>query len=337
MKRSLTNMLGRRNLFVLVLIVLVLVLPALVSNPYFLHVMILIFMYVGLSEGWNILGGYTGQHSLHHTIFVGMGAYTASLLYLNFGWNPWLAMVVGGFPAIVVAVLLGFSTFHLRGAYFALATLAFGIVLNILFTNWTYAGGAIGLILKSPPGFELGSLKVDFSDVAPNYYVALLLAVVTIGVTYRVVNSRMGLQMLSIREDEDAAESLGVNAFRTKLYAAMLSGFFPGIIGGFYAFLFLFIDPDSVISPLFSLQIMLAAILGGTGTILGPIIGSAIVVPLSEYMRAALGFTAGWDRLIYGVLLMAVILVMPQGIYGFASKKGVSDIRRSIMKNIFGS
>lgn len=328
MIKSSMSILVPRNILFIAAFVIVLIIPFAIPLPYFLEVVTLIFMYVGFSQGWNILGGYTGLHSLHHTIFVGTGAYTAALLYLRFGMNPWLAIAMGGIPALALAVVLGYATFHLRGAYFALATLAFGVVLNILFTNWDYAGGAVGLILKPPPGFEIGNLRIDFAQAAPNYYVTLLLAVVTIYVMRKVVNSRTGLKMVSIREDEDAAESLGVNAFRTKLYAAMLSGFFPGVIGGFYAFYFLFIDPNSVISPLFSLQIMLAAILGGTGTIAGPVIGSVIVVALSEYMRAILGFTAGWYLLIYGILLMAVILVIPQGVYGFIANRGGSGIRR---------
>jgi branched-chain amino acid transport system permease protein len=329
-------MLTPRNIVFLVGVVIVLIVPFAIPNPYLLQVIILIFMYVGFSQGWNILGGYAGQHSLHHAIFVAMGAYTASLLYLKFGINPWLTIPIGGIPALALAVLLGYTCFHLRGGYFALATLAFGLALNILFTNWDYAGGAMGLILKPPPGFEIGTLRIDFAQAAPNYYVALLLAVITIYVMQKVVKSRIGLKMLSIREDEDAAESLGVNVFRTKLYAAMLSGFFPGIIGGFYAFYFVFIEPDSVISPLFSLEIMLAAILGGTGTIAGPIIGSVIVVALSEYMRATLGFTAGWYLLIYGILLMAGILVMPEGIYGFITKTRKSGIKASLTKTLSG-
>jgi len=293
--------------------------PLFVSSPFYFHLMILIFLYALLAGAWNILGGYTGQVSLGHAVFFGIGAYSSTLGLVNLGINPWLGMLAGGVIAVIISLIIGYPTFRLRGHYFVIATIALGEIVFVLFTNWEWAGGAVG---KTLPFIEPGLKSFQFGPKAPYYYIALSLLTIQLAVTYWMQRSYLGYYFQAIREDQDAARSLGIDISHYKLVAMGFSAFFMAIGGSFYAQYVMYIDPESVLPMMLSIQVCLIAILGGVGTIAGPVIGAAIMIPLAEYSRALLGGSgSALDLVIYGLLIMIIAVAKPSGLMGLITGK----------------
>ncbi len=288
------------------------VLPLLIRNDFYLDGLILIFIWGAFAGAWNILAGYAGMMSLGHNAFFGIGAYTSTLLLLQFGLTPWIGMIVGGLLASCVGLILGVVCFRLRSHYFALATLAFGEVGSILAVNWrSLTGGSEGLALPIQPSVYLFS----FSSKLPYVYIGLLFFLAVIAVSYAIERSRLGYHLTAFRENEDAARALGVKTGQVRLIAMALSSFLSAIIGTFYAQYVVFIDPTSVIRIQISVQVALFAIVGGIGTALGPAIGAMIFVPITILLRAKMGTSLpGLHMIIYGIILVLVLLYMPQGI-----------------------
>ncbi len=285
-------------------------------GEYYLHVLTLVLLYAYLSTAWNILGGYAGQHSLGHGIFLGLGAYTSTLLFSRFGVTPWLGMWAGAVLAGAVGAFIGFLCFRygLRGPYFALATIAIAEAMRYVVSNIPYLGGARGLEVvwkgHNPAIFQ-------FSGKAWYYYIALLLAAGCLAISAWLQRSRLGYWMVAVRENEDAAAALGVDLVRTKVLATVVSAVLTALGGTFYAQYFTFVNPSSVFGEGPSVQILLYSIIGGLGTAWGSAIGALVLVPIAEFTRARLGGTfAGVHLLIYGAILMLVMLFMPQGIMG---------------------
>jgi branched-chain amino acid transport system permease protein len=262
-------------------IALLLALP-LWLNSYAVTVFIFIFFYAFLGQAWNIVGGYAGQLSAGHAAFVGVGAYTAALLSAQAGLTPWIGMLVGGVLAAVLGTVVGYLGFRfgLRGFYFVLLTVA-------------------------------------FADNRVYYYVALGLMLVATGLVAAIERRRFGAYLIAIREDEQACEALGVNTFRYKMLAMVVSSFLTGVGGTFYAFYLFSLQPNSVFGIPLSVEIVIRPIVGGAGTVLGPILGSFILSPLAEASRIYFGqgSWSGAHLIAYGLLLIAVVLFLPQGAY----------------------
>ncbi len=304
----------RRQLITAALIAAaVALLPLVVHDVYLRNVLILTLMYAALSQSWNILGGYCGQISLGHAIYFGVGAYASTLLYTHLGITPWLGMLAGGSVAAILALILGYPFFRLRGHYFTIATIVVAEAGLILMINWDYAGGAQGIQIPYAPD---SWLNLQFArNKLPYIYFALGLACVTWLVIWLIEDSRWGYWWRAVKDNAEAAESLGVVVFRSKMAAAALSAFFTAIGGSFYAAFVSYIDPDSVMGFQFSLLIALPAVLGGIGTLWGPALGAAVLIPLTELTRSYFGGTGnGLDLIIYGVLIMIVALARPEGL-----------------------
>ncbi len=288
------------------------------NGEYYVHILVLILMYAYLSTAWNILGGYAGQHSLGHGMFLGAGAYVSTALFVYWGLTPWLGMWAGAAVAALMGWFVGYLCFRygIRGPYFALVTIALAEAMLYLVTNIRVLGGARGLEV---PWKGHNPLLIQFGSKAGYYYIALVLAAVGILVTYWFSRRRFGYYLVAVRENEDAAQALGVNLLREKVRATVISAALTAIGGTFYAQYFTYINPRSVFGEGPSVQILLFSIIGGLGTVWGPTVGALVLVPIAEITRAKLGGSfAGAHLLLYGTVLVIVMLFMPRGIVGLA-------------------
>jgi len=294
--------------------------PLVFVRPFPRHVMIMIFLYGALATAWNILAGYCGQISLGHAVYFGIGAYTSTLLVREAGLTPWLGMVAGAALAVLVSQAIGYPVFRLRGHYFAIATIGFGEIVQTLVLNWDRIGGARGLFvpIKRPDSL----LNFQFHESkAVYYYIALGLLALALAATRWLERSRRGYYFRAIREDQEAAASLGVHVAREKHVAMAVSAGLTALGGTFWAQYVLFIDPESVFPLSLSILICLVAVLGGVGSLWGPMLGAAILVPLSESTRVLLGGTGrALDLVIYGALIMLIAVFQPAGVVGLVRR-----------------
>jgi branched-chain amino acid transport system permease protein len=297
--------------------------PLFISNEFYLDGFVLVFLWGAFAGAWNILGGYAGMVSLGHNAFFAIGAYTSTLLFLNFGLSPWLGMIVGAMFAALVGVVLGLICFRLRSHYFALATLAFGQVSFIIAINWrSVTQGAEGLALPIEPDLS----NMLFAGKLPYVYMGLILFLIVLAVSFAIEHSRLGYYLTAFRENEDAARALGVRTGRVRLIAIAVSAFLSAVTGTFYAQYVVYIDPISVSRLQLSVQVALFAIVGGLASSLGPAIGAIIFVPITIWLRAKLGTSLpGLHMIIYATVLILVLLYMPKGIYGTLREKFFPD------------
>jgi branched-chain amino acid transport system permease protein len=295
---------------------ILLVLPAFLSS-YALTIFILILFYAFLGQAWNIVGGYTGQLSAGHAAFVGVGAYTAAMLSTEWGLTPWIGMFVGAVLAAALGAIIGYLGFRfgLRGFYFVLLTVAFAEVCRILVSNIDALGGALGLYIT----FTGNPRQFQFQDQRAYYYIALALMLFATGVVALIERRRFGIYLGAIREDEAACEALGVNTFKYKMLAMVVSSGLTGLGGAFYAFYLFSVQPNTVFGIPLSVEIIIRPIIGGAGTLFGPILGSFILTPLGELSRQYFGQSGlhGAHLIVYGVLLVSVVLFLPQGAYPY--------------------
>jgi len=294
----------------------VLLLPPLIfeNRGYYLRIATLVLMFAGLGGAWNIIGGFANQVSLGHAAFFGVGAYTSTLLLKFFGISPWLGMVAAAVIAGLLSLMIAVPTFRLRGHYFALGTIAFAEVLRVLFLYFKgITEGPVGL---SVPYLGDSFWHFQFRGNLGYYFTALTLLSLTCFVAYRVKVGRLGYQLRALSNSHEAAEVVGVDTYRAKLWASLLSSMLTGAWGTFYAQYLYFIDPDTVFGFwTFSVKMAMVVILGGLGTIWGPLVGSAILIPLDEWTSAVFtGNLSAVSRLIYGGLLIALILWQPRGL-----------------------
>lgn len=296
--------------------VLLLILPLILEalQPYLLHATILLLLFAMLAVAWNILGGYCGQISLGHSVFFGIGSYTTIMLLLAMNMSPWLGLIIGVIFSVLASILLGYPTFRLRGPYFSLATLAMGEIMRRVFLYFRgHTGGAIGLIV---PFLRTDSLLYfQFLTKTPYYYIALVFLATAIYTTRRIEESKLGYYLKAIREDEDAAEAMGIDVTKYKLKAIMISALFTSIGGSFYVQFIRFLDPESAFSLEFSIDIAIMAIIGGMGTVWGPVLGAALLTPIIEITRSLLGGTyLGAHLILFGAILIAIVIMVPQGL-----------------------
>lgn len=306
----------RRNLVILLgLILLVfLLIPTMVKSPYILNIFVLMFYMSTLSMAWNLLGGMTGQNSLGHAAYMGLGAYACCLLVVKTGANPWLAAIFGMVVVGLVAGIVFYPCFILRGPYFTLVSIAFGESIRQLIINSEFFGRASGVGL---PFGKDSWLDFRFASKLPYYYVGLLMVVGIYLIMKKIDRSKMGFALKTIREDEDAAAAIGINPTKYKIMAVVVSAMVAGLVGFFYASYIRYIDPDLMIQAK-STESVLPAVVGGAAYVEGPLIGGLIMIPLSEYLRA--NFSAalpGINMLMYAVVLLAVIRFRPAGVLGW--------------------
>ena len=343
-----------KSAFIALLLVGLLIIPRYVESPYALHMMILLFMSVAQGQSWNILGGYAGQHSVGHAAYFGVGAYTTMMLMHSKGIVPWIGVWAGMAAVVVVALIIGSICFRLRGPYFVLASIAVAEIMRLSAINLTpLTNGAEGILATEIPAFKIGATVVtDFVTKVPFYYIGLFLVLLTLAVTYWVQHSKLGYFFQAIREDQDAAHSLGINIALYKNIGLVISAVLTSLAGSFYGIYVGFVDPPTVLGLDVSVQIMLICIIGGMGTIWGPVLGSLILVPLSEALRSnmvtdllvKIGMVNAESKigiflkenlshahvLLYGILVVLVILFMPDGLMGFVKKLAARRNREAV-------
>ncbi len=297
----------------------VVILPLLVKNEFYLDLLVMIFFWATLAGAWNLLGGFAGQISLGHTAYFGIGAYTSTLLYLNFGVSPWIGMFAGAGLSILFAIIMGYPCFRLSSHFFALATIAFAEVLRLVASYWRgLTKGGLGLLII----FKPGAAQFMFDNKLAYAYVALGFMLIMILVSWAIQRSRFGFYLVSLREDQDGAESLGVNTHRCKMVALIISVFFTSIMGTFYAQYFQFIDPEISFSIALSIQLALLSIIGGLGTVMGPVIGAFLLTPIDVLLRGWLGGVfAGLNLIVYGAILIIAVMYFPIGVVGWFKGK----------------
>lgn len=305
--------------------------PLIFKDPFLINMGITIILFAILGEAWNILGGYTGLTSLGHAVFFSVGAYTSTILFMGWGLSPWIGMPIGGFLAAIVAVIIAYPTSRLFGHYFAISTICIGEIFHIILVNCDFVGGAVGLMI---PIKEHGFKNFQFHHTkAPYYYIILIMLVIVIIIMMKLEKSRFGFYIRAIRDNEEAARSLGVNSRRCKIFAAALSALITGWAGTFFAQYVLFIDPFSIMAILVSVQIATMAILGGLGTIAGPIIGAIVLIPASEFTRVY--FAAGarsFHLILYGFIIIVMVKFKPEGLITIYTK----DFKQWWRKKLWG-
>jgi len=293
------------KLLIIGALVIVFIVPPMVMEigTAVMNLLIILFIFIILSQSWNLMGGYTGQINLGLAAFFGSG-----LLVTHYIWKAgipiYFAVVAGGLSAVVLAGIIGLPTLRLKGAYFAIGTFALAEVCRIV------VGNMFARMVKMP-----GSYAIDYSLI-PRYYLGLIVAIIAVAVVYWVTHSKAGLAMVAIRDDEQAAQVTGVNTFKYKVYSLLISSFLAGLAGGVYAFLRLsFHNITAVFSPIWTFEPLMAAIIGGAGTLMGPILGSVFLVVLSEIFALTLGEA---HLIIFGLLFILVVLFLPRGLMGGA-------------------
>jgi branched-chain amino acid transport system permease protein len=302
----------KNHLFLISLGILFLIFPLVVHSDYYQHLVIIIFMWVVIGSSWNLLAGYTGQVSFGHAIFFGVGAYTAGIFASKLGISAWWGMAFGGIFSMLVGLFVGWVCFRLRGPYFALATLAGGEIIRLIATNWeSLTDGMVGILIIQ-----------SFKSKLPYYYIALALALTCIYTIHIIMKSKWGYYFVSIREDQDAAASLGINTTLYKNVSLLISSFFTGMAGAFYMNYMAFIDPHVVFSLHYiSIMAILVGIVGGVATIWGPAVGAFVMVGLQETFRSSFfGLAPKWisqaHALVFGLLVIFVIMFLANGIVG---------------------
>ncbi len=296
-------------------------LPLAVKSEYFLTVLINVMFGIYLCVCWNLVFGYAGLFSIGHQAFLGIGAYTSTILYLNFQVSPWIGMLAGAILSAILAVFITFICYRyrIRGFFFAIVTLAFAMLMQNLFMSWDYVHSAVGiwLLLRDAPW------DFYFMERAPYYWIMLALVVLSLVVSFFIERSRMGSYLIAIREDEDAAEAVGVPSSRYKVIVMAVSAFMISLAGTFYAQFYLYIQPDNVFSIHSAITMQVGTMMGGAGTLFGPVIGWTFFALFDEMLRwlpiGSLSMAA-ITRISYGVMLMLIIVFFPTGLIGLGEK-----------------
>jgi branched-chain amino acid transport system permease protein len=315
-----------RSLIAILLFALALLpLPWLVTSEFWLTWATLALFYALLGQAWNILGGYGGQFSFGHALFFGSGAYCTAVLQVQFGINAWLGLGLAAVAAAVVGAGLGLLVFRygLRGSYFALVTLAFAEVFRVLANSLPFTGKGVGLLVPLQPG----ALSLQFAGKAGFFWLLLALVVLALLLTLWLEHSRFGARLVAVRENEEAARALGVDAFRIKLQATMLSGSLMGLGGALYVQMFLYIDPGIAFGPAMSVEALLVPIVGGLGTVFGPLLGAFALHALAELGRVVFGEAPGLNLVLYGLLLIGMVLFVPNGLFGLGKISAAKLLR----------
>jgi branched-chain amino acid transport system permease protein len=272
---------------------------------------VLALFYAFIGQSWNISGGFAGQLSFGHVMFFGAGAYASTILQLRYGFNPWWGLPASALAGAVVGGVIAFLSFRagLKGSYFALITLAFAEVLRIVANSVGITGGGLGMLVPA----KASVANFQFPERIGFYYLILALTALSVAIAVWLKHSRFGAQLAAIRENEDSARALGINAFHEKIKVLMLSGAIGGVGGCFFAQYFLYIDPTIVFGIDKSIEMLLVSMIGGAGTVYGPLIGALLLATVSDVTRA-LANVPGLSLVLYGALLIVIIAVLPNGL-----------------------
>jgi len=295
--------------------------PLVTTSNVVLNFLVFALLIALVGQGWNLLGGYGGQYSFGHAAFFGTGAYVTAILQVRYGLNAWPAFALGILAGAAVGAVIGALVFRsgLRGSYFALVTLAFAEVLRIVASVAPITGAGVGTLVK----LDLRWQALQFQSRVPFYFIILALVAVSLVLVHVVERSRFGAWLVAVRENEDAAAALGVDATRVKIGAMTLSAAVTAAGGCFYAQYYLFIDAGIAYGPWISIEALLAPIVGGVGTVFGPLLGALVVKSLGEATKLVAGDAPGLDLVIYGSVLVLVVAFAPRGIAGV-----LADLRR---------
>jgi len=325
----------QRDLLIGAAIVALLFLGLFLNNRFYLDILITSMYFSVIAAAWNIMCGFAGQLSLGHVAFLGVGQYTSVLLFTRLGVTPWVGVFAGGLTAMLLACFVGMLALRLKGPFFALATLALSTILQLLtirFQNFT--NGSSGITIPFQPRFA----NIIFVSPKPYYIIFIVLLMFVLLMTIYMRYSRLGSNLIAIRENDLAASTLGINLFKNKVIALMISALFTSIAGSLYAQYTLFIDPVNSFSPVVSQKAAILSIIGGAGTIFGPILGGLLLTPIEIMLRAWLGSTyQGAYLIIYGIILIFVILVIPNGVVGTVSQSFRSKKSQRIESRISAS
>ena len=309
-----------RLYFLLAAVLVILMLLPLYLDNYAMGIFVMIFYWAYVGQSWNVLTGYTGHISLGHALYIGIGAYATTFLAQTFGLTPWIGMFLGGLIAVGIALCLGFLGFRfgIRGVYFVIMTIAFAEITRLVVSHIEALGSFTGIFLDFNPSFY----NFQFRGNLPYYYIALGFMVASIIIVRIIEVSKVGRFIVAIREDEDAAQALGVNTFKYNMIAIAISAFMTSLAGAFYANYIYYLHPNSLFGMSLSIELILRPIVGGLGTLFGPVIGSLFLTPLSEMSRAyfAKGGLEGLHLILYGILAILVVLFMPKGIMVYVKK-----------------
>jgi branched-chain amino acid transport system permease protein len=300
-----------------------LALPLVLPSNYAVNVAVMILFTAFLGQAWNIAGGFAGQTSFGHVVFFGTGAYASTILHATWGWNPWLAWPVAALAGGAVGLGIGALAFRagLRGSYFALVTLAFAEVFRILANSAEFTRGGLGILIKA----DARAANFQFKDPASLYYIALVLVAASLAIAWWLRRSRFGAQLAAIRENEDAARALGIDVLRAKTLCMGISGAMAGAGGTFYAQKYLYIDPSIAFGVEKSVEMLLVSMIGGAGTVFGPLVGAIALGFVGEATRA-LTSAQGLGLVVYGIILVAIVARLPDGLIGlFARRRGGRD------------
>ena len=310
----------------LALLAIAVAFPFVFPSPFLVNFGVLALFYAFIGQSWNIAGGFAGQLSFGHVVFFGAGAYASTILQLRFGMNPWLGLPASALAGAVVGGIIGFLSFRagLKGSYFALITLAFAEVLRILVNSVGFTGGGLGLLIPA----KMSVANFQFPERIGFYFVILALTVVSVAVAVWLKRSRFGAQLAAIRENEDAAMALGINVFREKVKVMVLSGAMCGVGGCFFAQYFLYIDPTIVFGVDKSVEMLLVSMIGGAGTIYGPLIGAVLLAGISDITRLITN-VQGLSLVLYGTLLVIIIAFLPNGLIDLFKRIGKRFIKGS--------
>jgi branched-chain amino acid transport system permease protein len=302
-----------------VVVALLALVPLITSSNVVLNFMVIALLIALVGQGWNVLGGYGGQYSFGHAAFFGTAAYTTGILQLRYGVNAWAGLALGIAAGTLVGAVTGALSFRsgLKGSYFALVTLAFAEVLRIVASVAPITGAGVGTLIKLDLHWE----AFQFQSRAPFYWIILLFVAISLVIVRRLEQSRFGAYLVAVRENEDAARAAGIDTFRVKLAAMTLSAAITAAGGCFYAQYFLFLDAGIAYGPWISVDALLAPIIGGIGTVFGPLLGALVVKALGEVTKHVIGDAPGLDLVIYGCVLILVVAFAPRGIAGILRRR----------------
>ncbi len=321
----------RQLIILLAIFALIALTPLWLTSEFWLNAVLLTVYAALLGQAWNILAGFGGQFSFGHALFFGTGAYCVAVLQIQFGVNPWIGFVLGGLLGALVALAMGFLTFRygLRGSYFALVTLAFAEVFRILSNSVSFTGAGEGILIP----LDRQASQMQFTQLSSYFWLICAITLACFLTVWWLQNGRLGARMMAVRDNEEAAAAIGVNAMSVKLQAIALSGFFSGLAGVFYAQKFLYLDPSIAFGPAVSVESLLVAIVGGIGTLFGPLLGAAVLHIFAELVRHVIGDEPGLSMAVYGSILVIMVLFAPRGIAGIGRSvrsvlKGTGDAGR---------
>jgi branched-chain amino acid transport system permease protein len=300
--------------------------PLVINSPFVYHLAVQVCIFGALATAWNIVGGYAGQLSLGHAVFYAIGSYTATMLVIHFGLSPWIGMFGGAIVAVAASLVIAYPTLRLRGPFFALATIAFLEVCRLLVVHFEgVTGGSAGLNVPLNIGLQWMIFREKWAYLA----IAFGFLVVTLWISWLIRYSRFGFYLIAVREREDAARAVGINAVKVKIAAAVISAALTSILGSFHAMYLTFIEPSAAFSLELSIQIAMFALIGGLGTVAGPLLGTILVLPAAELSRGWLSALGnGTHGFVYGVVLVLVVLFFPRGLVGHLGGRALALIDR---------